>query len=221
MPIEERVVHYFLAMGAQQIPNTEPHRAGFSFLLGGEKVHALIVKPEDLAQRNAIIDTLLNLSTLRSFYQLVYLAAPRLLGATIDATTFRTRGIGLLFFDERRIDEAVAPQPLLVTPIPAAAPQADGAVVTELATLKSMYLEMERTLNQMRNDITNLHNSPRINEEKPRPPLTEPIHAVTAQAFFTQSAPSAPSGLPSYFTNNPWLDVLSKRGNGEHDRIAG
>jgi hypothetical protein len=205
-------------MGAQQIDNIGLHHGGVSFLVGVEKAHVLILKPEDLAQRNAIIDALLNLSTLRNQYQLVYLAAPRLLGASMDASIFRARGIGLLFFDERRIDEAVAPEPIQPGPATVASSQTNNALVTELATLKSMYREMERTLNQLRDDLTSLSRVPTVQQELPR--LSEPAQTVAAQSIFPHNGTEG-GRLPSYFANNPWLEVLSKRGNGEHEAIAG
>lgn len=205
-------------MGAQQIANIDSHQRGVSFLVGVEKAHVLLLKPEDLAQRNAIIDAVLNLSTLRGPYQLVYLAAPRLLGASIDASIFRSRGIGLLFYDERRIDEAVAPQQVQLAPATVAQPLEDNALIAEVATLKSMYREMERTINQLRDDLTGLRNAPRVHQELPR--LSEAAQAVTTQPILPHNITES-GALPSYFANNPWLEVLSKRGNGEHEAIAG
>lgn len=205
-------------MGAQQIANIDSNQRGVSFLVDMEKAHVLILKPEDLAQRNAIIDAVLNLSTLTNLYQQVYLAAPRLLGTSIDASIFRTRGIGLLFYDERRIDEAVSPQQMQLRPATAASPLEDNAVITELATLKSRYREMERALNQLRDDLTELRHPPRVQEELPR--LSEATQAVTPQPIFPHNLTEGRE-LPSYFANNPWLAVLSKRGNGEYEAIAG
>jgi len=206
-------------MGAQQTPNADSNQAGLSFLVGGDNVHVMVLKTQDLAQRNSIIDTVLKLSSLRNSYQTVYLAAPRLLGATIDASIFRAHGIGLLFFDERRIHEAVAPQPLQTTrPQLTPTPAQDPGLVSELATLKSMYFEMERNLTQLRDDLRNLHEAPRNGGFAPQlsqPPQEVPREPVYAP-HITQGGP-----LPSYFTNNPWLEVLSKRGRSENEPLAG
>ena len=206
-------------MGAQQTPNPDPNQAGLSFLVGADNVHVMVLKTQDLAQRNAIIDTVLKLSSLRNSYQTVYLAAPRLLGATIDASIFRAHGIGLLFFDERRIDEAVAPQPLQATrPQLTPAPAQDPGLVSELATLKSMYFEMERNLTQLRDDLKNLHQTPRDGGLAPE--LSQRPQEIPREAVF---APNITQGgpLPSYFSNNPWLEVLSKRGRSENEPLAG
>jgi hypothetical protein len=217
LPIEERLRHYFLAMGAQPNTNVNEPQPGNSFSLGQDTLHLAILKPEDLAIRNRVIETVLSLSSLRTS-QLVYLAAPRLLGATMDAGIFRAHGIGLLLYDDRRIDEAVAAQPVR-TITPQATPiNTDSALVGELTSLKAMYGEMERHLAQLREDMRIMQQNPRGSEpameqiHPPPLPSREPIFA--ASPLVTPSVESA--ALPSYFNNNPWLDVLSKRGRSEN-----
>ena len=204
-------------MGAQQTENRDSHSPGLSFTIGTENVRVMFLRAQDFAQRNCIIDTVLNLSSLRNSYELLYLAAPRLLGATIDAAIFRAHGIGLLLFDERRIDEAVTAQSVHATFVQATSQTQDPSVVTELATLKSMYGEMERTIAKLREDLRNFKDTSRTSEatsERFRPP--------SLTSHDTVFAPTVDQvGLPSYFSNNPWLDVLSKRGRSENEAIAG
>ena len=204
-------------MGAQRTANADQAN-GVSFQLGEEKAHVLILKPEDLAQRNAILDAILSLSALKYTYHLVYLAAPRLFGAGIDALVFRSRGIGLLFYDERRIDEAVSAQPMQAKQADRPSAQADETVAAELATLKTMYVEMERTIDRLRNDLTALNNRQPLHEDGLRIPQSMQV-VTTAPSFHADHMHEGE--LPSYFLNNPWLDVLSKRGTGEREPIAG
>jgi hypothetical protein len=204
-------------MGAQRTGDSVQYQPGISFLLGAERVHVLILKPQDLSQRNVILDAVLNLSALRPTYQLVYLAAPRLFGASVDAEVFRSRGIGLLLYDERRIDEAVGAQTMPRASSSEASEHPNDVLVTELATLKSMYLEMERTVDQLRHDLASLHNPNRQHGQ--RFELPEDTTELTTPPSFPDA--SIRSGeLPSYFINNPWLDVLSKRGNGREQIAA-
>jgi hypothetical protein len=202
-------------MGAQQADNRDDLSPGLSFTIGTENVRVVFLRAQDFAQRNCIIDTVLNLSSLRNSYQLLYLAAPRLLGATIDAAIFRAHGIGLLLFDERRIDEAVTAQPVHTTFVQATS-QTHPSVVTELATLKSMYGEMERTIAKLREDLRDFKDTPRRAEI-----TSEHIRPTSMVSRDTVFAPIDRAGLPSYFSNNPWLDVLSKRGRSENEPIAG
>ena len=203
-------------MGAQPVVQND-HEQGVSFLLGTEKVHVLILKLDEMVQRNAILDALLSLSTLKFAYQLVYLAAPRLFGTSVDASIFRTRGIGLLFYDERRIDEAV-PAQTQTEQSPGPPQQSNTTLVTELATLRTMYLEMERTISQLRNDLTTLRIPQPIQGHQPSIPL--PTQEIQSPSNFPTGVVHG-NALPSYFVNNPWLDLLSKRGNGESEPIAG
>jgi hypothetical protein len=203
-------------MGAQT--TKADHGEGISFMLGADKVHALILTPDMLADRNAILDAILTLSTLQSTYQLMYLAAPRLFGASIDASLFRSRGIGLLLYDERRIEEVVPAQAMHTSQAVQPTQFDQTVVATELATLRTMYLQMERTISQLRNDLTSIRNPQPTDERTPIVPV--PTRLITSQADFSQGVMQG-GQLPSYFTNNPWLEVLSKRGNGEREPIAG
>jgi hypothetical protein len=204
-------------MGAQSAGETGRNE-GVSFLLDLDKIHVRILKPEDLMQRNAVLDAILGLSTLKSTYQLVYLAAPRLFGTSVDASIFRSRGIGLLLYDERRIDEAVPARPTKIEQTIRYSQHDDEAMITDLAMLKTRYLEMERMINQLRNDLTSLRESHPLQEQAPRIPV--PTQLITAQTTFRQNV-THDGELPSYFINNPWLEVLSKRGTGEGEPIAG
>lgn len=205
-------------MGAKQTDDSDESQSEIKFQVGSEKTVVLILRPEVLTNRNAILDAILNLSALREAYQLVYLAVPRLVGATLDATVFRTRGIGLLFFDERRIDEAVAPQLSRPVPLTAVVPAPSSEISMELANLRSLYAEMEQNFNRLRDDVKNIHGSREARQELP--PLVQPLSDAGSEQLFTRS-PVHSGQLPSYFTNNPWLEVLSKRGNGVHEPIAG
>ena len=139
-------------------------------------------------------------------------------GASVDATVFRTHGIGLLLYDERRIDETVPAQPTHTEQGVRIAQQDDKSVLTELATLKTMYLDMERTISQLRDDLNSVHNLHTMREQIGRIPV--PIDVITTHDSYDHDPPHG-GPLPSYFVNNPWLDVLSKRGNGEREPIAG
>ncbi len=218
LPIEERLLHYFLAMGAQQTEDAQTSHSNLAFISGSEKIHVVILRNEEVVQRNRIIETILTLASLRNSSQLLYLAAPRLLGASVDAAIFRSHGIGLLLFDERRIDEALPPRQLELARSDQERPANVAAeVVTELVALKSMYAEMERNIARLRDDLEAFQRAER--SQKPSEPVP-PLHIVPPEPAFVQSnVCGAP--LPPFFVNNPWLDVLSKRGRSGNERIAG
>lgn len=202
-------------MGAQQ-DTTQPTEQGIlSLVAGNEKLRVTILKNDAFIQRNRILESILALTAQRGAFSQVYLAAPRLLGTAIDAALFRSHGIGLVLFDERRIEEVVAPQPIQAPPPQEPSSRGpDPAVVTELATLKSMYAEMERSITRLRDELKGFQEMPRgaspTIEPINRPPSLQPNPIFAGQG----------GQLPSFFSNNPWLDVLSKRGRAEEEQFA-
>ena len=205
LPIEQRLLHYFMAMGAEQ---GEPDQSipGLSLLLGNDKICVVILNTDAYSQRSKIIDTLLELTALRRASNLVYLAAPKILGTAIDAAVFRSRGIGLLLFDERRIEEAVVPEKIQeLQPVQAIQGQ-DTALLAEVTNLRSMYVEMERNIAKLREDLENYRVSVGTSADATRSMQQRPVLAPEP------ILPGQGSQLPSFFTNNPWLDLLSRRG---------
>ena len=218
LSIEERLHHYFLAMGAQQGEPSHPASDGLSLVFGSEKIQVIILKNDDFTYRNKIVDTLLALASLRNKSKLVYLAAPRLFGAMIDAAVFRSYGIGLILFDERRLDEVVAPQPLQA-PQQQTTESPDPALIRELSGLRSMYLEMQKNIAELHEELKRLqeglYRTPNATSTNTGHNRHDPTFLSRELAF---SNPGAQ--LPSFFTNNPWLDVLSKRGRTENEAFA-
>jgi hypothetical protein len=215
LPIEERLLHYFLAMGAQQVEPLQNAPTGLTVSLGSDRVHIAVLKNDAFLQRGRIIESVMNLISARDSANQVYLAAPRLLGTTLDAELFRSHGIGLLLFDDRRIDETVAPQSIHIHQSETSDHDNDLGLVAEVATLKSMYLEMQETVAKLHEDLKNFQDN--IGHV---PSNLERIHqSLVRPQEYRNTGPGAE--LPSFFNNNPWLDVLSKRGREEASAIAG
>jgi hypothetical protein len=217
LPIQERLLHYFLAMGAQRVENAGIPHCNLAFVSGSEMIHVVLLNNDDITERNRIIEAVFSLASLRSSSNLLYLAAPRILGPSIDVAIFRPHGIGLLLFDERRIDEAIHPQPIQPSKPVTQGSNVDVGISAELATLKSMYAEMERTIANLREDLKTHNSEPEVRED--RPERISPSRLPSEPVFIQRGLPD--SALPSFFANNPWLDVLSRRGRSEGEPIAG
>lgn len=215
LPIEERLLHYFLAMGAQQIEPLTNAPKGLSLRIGQDRTHVVIIDNEALTERNGIIQTILSLTSLRGVVDLVYLAAPRFLGATIDAGVFRSCGIGLILFDERRIEETLTPQPMQHFGPAETSRSSDPSLINELSALRTMCLEMQREIAQLRQDMKQLH-------RRPTPAPSPSLLRTPSDLLQNQNIVTIDHGqLPSFFANNPWLEVLSRRGRVEEGSVAG
>jgi len=209
-------------MGALDENTSNP--GTLSFVMGNERTLISVLTITDIIQRNRIIDTLLHLSSLRSEGTQPYIAAPRLLGATLDSQIFRSSGIGLLLYDDRRIEETIKPEPInRTTGINQASPSSstDTTLIAELAAIKLTCAELEKNMSLMRTEFKSLQES-----AMPSTPISRDSDG---QAFSSLQRPEATfqtgmlekGALPSFFTNNPWLDVLSKRGRAEGPPLAG
>jgi hypothetical protein len=214
LPIQERLLHYFIAMGAQPVDSFPNLPAGLSLLIGTEKIHVTIVKHDTFLQRGKILESILNLSSLTSSVNRVYLAAPRLLGTAIDTDVFRARGIGLLLFDDRRIDEVLTPQTVPNASLEPLKNSPDQALVDELDTLRSMYLELRGSLDRLHDELESFKGASGLGLGDPMPRPQLQILRGQPQVEATEN------GLPSFFTNNPWLEVLSRRGREESSPLA-
>jgi len=220
LSIQQRFIDYFIAMGAHKTPSQEElDHSIVSFQLDNDQISLSVLTANDMIQRNRIIETLLHAFSSRSPGTRFYVAAPKLLGATLDAQIFRSHGIGLLLFDDRMIEETVTPT---VTP---AQPQIRTAASTsrelplppELATLKSAYLDLVRKMDQMIADIKSWK------ENAPGPAPASPLVQGLEDTSFESPAFSVIplNSLPTFFADNPWLDVLSRRGKPEVAQFAG
>jgi len=223
LEIEQRLLHYFVAMGAREAPSQEAHDAStLSFQLDEQRLSVTVLNANGMIQRNRIIETLLHVSSLRSPGTQLYVAAPKLLGATLDAQIFRSYGIGLLLFDDRRIEETIKPRIIQAQACLQPSPtSAELTLLSELATLKSRCAEMEKNMERMMTEFTSLR-------ENAHSPVRAILQTRAENALFESMDRANPpfseapgNSLPSFFMNNPWLDVLSKRGRSEVAPFAG
>jgi FtsZ-binding cell division protein ZapB len=214
LTIEERLLHYFLAMGAQPTEALQDAPPGLSIIIGSEKAHIAVLKNDAFLHTGKIIESIMSLNSLKNRVNQLYLAAPRLLGTTVEAGLFRSSGIGLILFDDRRIDETVTPKSFHqqdAQPVQSH----DNQLLQELNEVKSMYLEMEKNFSSLRDEVRSYQERMKSLATMPErissPMLSphEPIHSGSS------------AGLPSFFADNPWLEVLSRRGREEGSAFAG
>ncbi|HKM76935.1 MAG TPA: hypothetical protein VJZ32_11020 [Candidatus Bathyarchaeia archaeon] len=205
-------------MGAQQCSAESSDQRSLSFKLGNETIRVVTLGKEEVLESSKVLDTILYVTSLRQTADVLYLAAPRLLATTLDSQIFKTHGLGLILFDDRRIEETIegrtAPE---LAPKPINTPVPDQNLLSEFTVLKSMYAQMEKTIENMREEMKAMNQSTRT---EPRPPIR--MESVEPPPAYTITPHPAQGPLPSFFNNNPWLEVLSRRGHAEEvTRLAG
>jgi hypothetical protein len=206
-------------MGAQQCSTETPDRRSLSFKLGNETILVVTLRKEDILESSKVLDTILHVASLRQRANVLYLAAPRLLATTLDSRIFKTHGLGLILFDDRRIEETIEGITQELTPKQINTAIPDQNLLSEFTALKSMYAQMEKTIENMREEMKTINQSTMTRTTEPRAPVRmEPKSNEVASRPSTSYtiAPHPLQGpLPSFFNDNPWLEVLSKRGRPE------
>jgi len=120
----------------------------------------------------------------------VYLALPKIYASTIDGAIIQGQGVGLIVYDEKTIEEVIAPK---FFQHQASKSQENHA--EEIEQLRSHLTQLEQTVQILKCEISQLKS-------------IRPIEETTK----TQKTESVPESLPSFFRDNAWLDILSKRG---------
>ena len=224
MAIEQRLRHFFLAMDGLSIEQSS-NPGSLCFVSSSERTYVSILTPSDIIQRNRVIDALLRLSSLRFEGTQPYIAAPRILSAALDSQTLRSSGIGLLVYDERRIEEVIKPGPIQASNIqqkPTPVNTDNQPLLTELAELKSRYFELEQNMTRMMVEFKSIQLHALNSTQPSHTSLSEHFDTLQPSPMTCDQRKLQEGGpLPSFFVNNPWLDVLSKRGKTEDHLIAG
>jgi hypothetical protein len=166
-----------------------------------------IVEEVDLSRRNSVLEAVLSSTSLTNQVNRVYLALPKLLSAAIDGSIVEQHGIGLMVFDETTLEEVVSPKhfqtknnsPVLVGEEPY------KTLRDEIANLRARIDSLEDVAESMRSEIT------RLRSLKCSPPQ---IHTTSIS-----SSVSLTEQTPSFMKDNPWVELLSRRGQ-EGDRYV-
>ncbi len=163
------------------------------------------------ADRRAVMDSIMRASACSGKASRTYLALPKTAASLADAGLFQEYGIGLFTYDQRNVDEALparyfenvgaAPNRLQTT--------APDQLENELRQLHSEFSVLQRVVQELREELASLRKSAAPGQfVQVLTPQTDPqgIHLA--------------GNLPTFFSGNPWLEVLSRRGR-EEAAIAG
>ena len=210
--ITQRLRSYFIGKGMQESEASENSRPenGCLIFSGTNTISAVKVLREDqLSSRNSVLEAVLSTASLMSRFNQVYLALPKFVSSTIESSVIEEHGIGLVIYDESMVVEVVAPRYLQIinqpTQMPRVVEESSQILLQELGALKSRLSFLEETIESLKSEVTHLKSW--------RPTITH-----------VNSAPSAPmtqalENTPSFIRDNPWIDVLSRRGR-ESERFA-
>ena len=157
------------------------------------------------------MDSIMRASALAGKASRTYLAIPKRAASIVDARLFEDRGIGLFTYDQRNVEEALPARYFEINaPLPhnsenPAAAELEG----EISELRSQFETLEKVVRELREELSSVKDN-RLPER-------------LVESFATTSVvPEIPvvNNLPTFFSGNPWIEILSRRGR-EEAAIAG
>ena len=166
-----------------------------------------ILEEIDLSRRNSVLEAVLSSTSLTNQVNRVYLALPKLLSAAIDGSIVEQHGIGLMVFDETTLEEVVAPKHFQAkNNSPALVGEEPYKILhDEIMNLRARIDSLEDVAESMRSEIT------RLRSLKFSPPQIRTTSILSSASLTEQT--------PSFMKDNPWVELLSRRGQ-EGDRYV-
>jgi len=206
--ITARLTEFFASKGQRPIPQDtistgREEKPDLALTDGRITTYLKIFLRNDLQERNTLLEAALSAMSYTEVANRAYLVLPKIQAAVLDAAVIREKGLGLIVYDSKAIEE-VLPAHIFEHNSASAKPSAD------LERLKSRISTLEQTVEALVSELS------RIKSLKIEQPDVRRTHPETPAIARSQK----PQPLPSFLQDNPWLDILSKRGR-EADQIAG
>ena len=201
-------------------------------------VFVVFVGREAIGNRSYFADLLMRASRLRGKCNFLYLATPKVVAPFMDVEVLRKHAIGLLVLGDEGVIEALASP---YKPVEQAGPAQEVPEGLELLNdVLSRLSAIEQRLSALEGEVMGLR--PLAGELKALRGLREQVRKLSARLDVlsrrvdslsaglaapapptrpvtapSPPAPTAPEleGLPSFFKDNPWLEILARRGQGE------
>jgi hypothetical protein len=172
-------------------------------------VRVVILEESGWANRQAFLNSIMKATAVAGKSNRTYLVLPKSAASLTDARLFHERGIGLFTYDHRNLEEALPARYFEVATVPMRQTNeaADDRFESEIRELRAQIDTLERTVQSLSEEFMSI-------THKPSPELVKTFPT-------TNMLPSivAADSLPTFFTGNPWVEVLSRRGR-EEARIA-
>ena len=208
----ERVKGYFITKGMQDAGTlSKNHSESNCLIFSGTGVLSAVrvLREEELSTRNSVLEAVLSSATLINRVNQVYLALPRLVSSTIESKIMEEYGIGLIVYDQKNVEEVVAPRYFQTasqhTIVASENEDSHRVLVEEIDTLRGRLRSLEEAVESLRSEVEYLRSW------KPQAPREETVTSSSVSPRF--------EGAPSFLRDNPWIEVLSRRGR-EGERLV-
>jgi hypothetical protein len=204
--LRESLQTFFSSRGNRLVPlkgiPIEGNKPGLAFTDGANTTYLRILEKPNLQNRNGLLEAALDSVSYTSVANKVYLALPKVYATVVDAAILRDKGLGLVVYDARAVEEVLPAQFFDHK-------QAEVKTDADIEQLRKRISALERTVDMLNNELS------RIKSIRPLQPGSNSIQPGNLPSIESPN----PDGLPSFFRDNPWVDILTKRGK-EFEQVA-
>jgi len=215
---KSRLLEFFSLRGEGPVHNQSelglPPPPALAVSDGKSVTVVLHLTKEELLNGNTLLRTIVNAAAHRGRANRLYIAIPKLYAASVDGAVLQENGIGLVVYDEKRVFESI---PARNVEIDAGQPQDESlsAIRSGLAETREKVKSLEAALLSASREIRDLREA--VRELRSQRPARATVRAERSRVRFAVEVPegSSEESLPSFLKGNPWVEVLSGRGEEE------
>jgi len=215
---KSRLLEFFSLRGEELVRNQSelglPPPPALAVSDGKSVAVILHLTKEELLNGNALLRTVVNAAAHRGRANRLYIAIPKLYAASVDGSILQENGIGLVVYDEKRVFESI---PARNVELDVEQPQGDSLseIRSELAETRQEVRSLEAALLSASREIKDLKEA--VRDLESRRPAKATVRAERSRVRVAVEVPegSDDESLPSFLRGNPWVEVLSGRGEEE------
>jgi len=163
----------------------------------------------EFQNRNAFLDSILHSISFTKEANKVYIVIPKIYASIIDGKIFQEHGLGLILYDERVIEEVFKPKTFEHQKLEDYKPIIPKEFFEEFEQLKNKVFNLEQLVHELMDELAQIKLKNKIKETTP----TIKINKVEEKVQVNEN-------LPSFLKDNPWLEILSKRGKEQQSYVS-
>jgi hypothetical protein len=210
--LNERIKFYMKSKGIEPLENyslKSNEKPDMAFNDGTNLIFIKIFHVNDFQNRNALLDLILHSVLFTKEANKVYVVIPKIFASIIDWRIFQEHGLGLILYDERMIEEVFQPK-VFEHQIPeASSPIVPKEFFEEFERLKNKVLSLEQLVHNLMEELSQIKLKNKLKEVTPSIKPSKLEEKIQLN-----------ENLPSFLKDNPWLEILSKRGREQQSYVS-
>ena len=167
---------------------------------GEYRVYVKIISDEILNERNALLNSILKSVGFTTMSNMVYVVIPKLYASILDGKIFHENGLGLMTYDDKGLFQEIIKPKIFQYEQRVVHQELPEELLKEMNGLKDRLFLLENEVSALRDKLKAIRTNQDNVEIKPQ------IRKVEVKQDIGQD------NYPEFMKDNPWMEILSKRG---------